>query len=257
MAVTTNVQVFDEVAGVYDTVLPFFAELGRQIVGVVQPVPGTRLLDLGAGRGAVTGPALARGARVTAVDAAPGMVARLAADHPGANALLMDAHHLVFPDRSFDVVVAAFVLTLVDDPAGVAAEVRRVLAPGGLVAVSIPGGQEQTVLAEPDPVLALYGEFAQYLPPGGGMGTPLDVADLLTGAGFVDVTSTDIEVCLEVPDGQTYWDWTLTHGSRAFADDLPADRRAQFHDRMLAVLNSQRVITLQRTGIVWTARRPL
>jgi len=132
-----------------------------------------------------------------------------------------------------------------------------VLAPGGLVAVSIPGGQEQTVLAEPDPVLALYGEFAQYLPPGGGMGTPLDVADLLTGAGFVDVTSTDIEVCLEVPDGQTYWDWTLTHGSRAFADDLPADRRAQFHDRMLAVLNSQRVITLQRTGIVWTARRPL
>ena len=253
---TTNVQVFDELAGVYDTVLPFFVELGRQIVGVVRPVPGTRLLDLGAGRGAVTGPAPTRGARVTAVDGAPSMVARPATDHPGAHALLMDAHHLALPNSSFDVVVAAIVLTLVEDPAVVADEVRRVLAPGGLAAVAIPGGHEHTVLAEPDPVPALYGEFARYLPPDGGTGTPLNVADLLSGAGFVDVTSTDIEVCLEVPDGRTYWDWPLTHGSPAFADNLPADRRVQFHDRLPAVLSSQRIITVQRTAIVWTARRP-
>ena len=129
----TNVQVFDEVAGVYDTVLPFFAELGRQIVGVVQPVPGTRLLDLGAGRGAVTGPALARGALVTAVDAAPGMVARLAADHPGATALLMDAQHLDFPDSTFDTVLATFVFCSVPDPVRGLRELRRVVKPDGKI----------------------------------------------------------------------------------------------------------------------------
>lgn len=253
----TNVQVFDEVASVYDEVLPFFAELGRQVVQVVDPGPGIRLLDLGAGRGAVTGPALARGAQVTAIDAAHGMVDRLAADYPEAHVLQMDANHLAFPDTSFDVVVAAFVLHLVDNAAQVAAEVLRVLAPGGLVAIAIPGGEPQTELAEPDPVPGLYGEFAQYLPPDGSMGMELDVAGLLTRAGFVDVTTTSIEVCLEVPDAQTYWDWTLTHGSRAFVDDLPADRRAEFHDRMLAQLSSQELITLQRTAALFTATRPL
>jgi SAM-dependent methyltransferase len=255
--VTTNVQVFDEVACVYDEVLPFFAELGRQIVEVVDPGPGTRLLDLGAGRGAVTGPALARGAQVIAVDAAPGMVARLAADHPEAKVLLMDVHYLDFPAAGFDVVVAAFVLGLVENPAAVVAEVSRVLSPGGQVTIATAGGEQQTELAEPDPVPGLYGEFAQYLPPGGSMGMEIDVADLLTRASFLDVTHTNIEVCLQVPDAQTYWQWTLTHGSRAFADDLPAGRRAEFRDRMLTQLSSQKVITLHRAAALWTARRPL
>jgi trans-aconitate methyltransferase len=223
---------------------------------VVDPGAGIRLLDLGAGRRAVTGPALARGAQVTAIDAAQGMVARLAADYPEAHVLQMDANHLAFPDTSFDV-VAAFVVHLVDNAALVAAEVLRVLAPGGLVAIAIPGGEPQTELAEPDPVPGLYGEFAQYLPPDGSMGMELDVADLLTRAGFVDVTTTSIEVCLEVPDAQTYWEWTLTHGSRAFVDDLPADRRAEFHDQMLAQLRSQELITLQRAAALCMARRPL
>jgi len=76
------------------------------------------------------------------------------------------------------------------------------------------------------------------------MGIELDVADLLTRAGFIDVTRSSVEVCLEVPDAQTYWDWTLTHGMRAFVDDLPADRRAEFRDHMLTQLSSQKVITL-------------
>lgn len=254
---TTNVQVFEEVASVYDEVLPFFAELGTQIVDVIAPGPGMRVLDLGAGRGAITGPTLARGARVTAIDAAPGMVTRLAADHPQAKVLLMDAHDLEFPAASFDVVVAAFVLHLVDTPVVVAAEIRRVLSPGGLLAIAVPGGVAQTELTEPDPIPDLYAEFAKFLPPRGSMGTWFDVDKLLTQTGFIDVRQANVEVCLEVPDGQTYWDWTLTHGSRAFVDDLPANRRTEFHDRMVAQLSSQNVITLQRTAALWTARVPL
>ena len=125
------------------------------------------------------------------------------------------------------------------------------------MAIALAGGNERTEPAEPDPVPGLYAEFAQYLPPGGSMGIQLDVADLLTRAGFIDVTHTSTEVCLEVPDAQTYWDWTLTHGSRAFVDDLPSDRRAEFHDRMLTQLSSQKVITLQRAAALWTARLPL
>lgn len=46
------------------------------------PVPGTRVLDLGAGRGALTAAALARGCQVTAVDCAPGMVERISTQYP-------------------------------------------------------------------------------------------------------------------------------------------------------------------------------
>jgi 2-polyprenyl-3-methyl-5-hydroxy-6-metoxy-1,4-benzoquinol methylase len=70
---------FDRVAEDYDQVAPFFASYGASIVDVLDPPPGCRFLDLGAGRGALTGPALARGCAVTAVDASPAMVSLLGA----------------------------------------------------------------------------------------------------------------------------------------------------------------------------------
>jgi SAM-dependent methyltransferase len=69
---------------VFDRVVPFLASFGAAIVDVLDPPPGRRFLDLGAGRGALTGPALSRGCLVTAVDASPAMVARLTADFPAA-----------------------------------------------------------------------------------------------------------------------------------------------------------------------------
>ncbi|MEV5603850.1 class I SAM-dependent methyltransferase [Streptomyces sp. NPDC052299] len=96
------------------------------------PVPGTRVLDLRAGRGALTAAALGRDCRVTAVDCAPGMVERLAVQYPQVReARVMEVHRLEYPDSSFDLVCAGFVVHLLDDPATAVQEVRRVLAPGG------------------------------------------------------------------------------------------------------------------------------
>ncbi|WP_406283165.1 class I SAM-dependent methyltransferase [Streptomyces sp. NBC_00209] len=103
MTATRATALFDQLASVYDEVLPFFAGFARQHVEWLAPGPGTRVLDLGAGRGALTGAALARGCRVTAVDCAPGMVERLAAQYPQVReARVMDVHRLDFPDGSFD-----------------------------------------------------------------------------------------------------------------------------------------------------------
>ena len=43
----------------------------------------------------------------------------------------MDATHLAFPDDSFDVVVAQYVITAVPDPEATLDEFARVLKPGG------------------------------------------------------------------------------------------------------------------------------
>jgi phosphatidylethanolamine/phosphatidyl-N-methylethanolamine N-methyltransferase len=54
----------------------------------------------------------------------------------------MDAEHLRFPDNSFDVVVAQYVITTVPNPEGTLDEFARVLKPGGeIVLVSRVGAE--------------------------------------------------------------------------------------------------------------------
>ena len=49
-----------------------------------------------------------------------------------------DAHHLPFPDGSFDVVIISEVLEHIPDDRGAIAEMVRVLRPGGRLAVTVP-----------------------------------------------------------------------------------------------------------------------
>src|SRR5260221_4034889 len=55
---------------------------------------------------------------------------------------VMDAEHLAFPDESFDVVVAQYVVTTVPNPEATLDEFARVLKPGGeIVLVSRVGAE--------------------------------------------------------------------------------------------------------------------
>jgi hypothetical protein len=93
--VTDAWALFDRLADRYDQVIPFFAGFGTQLVDLVAPVPGSRLLDIGSGRGAVATAAAARGCVVTALDAAPRMVSLLAAAHPGIDVRVMGVNRPV------------------------------------------------------------------------------------------------------------------------------------------------------------------
>jgi ubiquinone/menaquinone biosynthesis C-methylase UbiE len=258
-------RLFDRVAADYDEVVPFFAEFGAAIVAALDPQPGSQFLDLGAGLGALTAPALARGCVVTAVDAAPAMIGRLAASYPAARACLMDVQELGLAANSFDLVAASFVIHVLDDPAAGVAEAYRVLTPGGRFAFT--GGSargrsapavEGNSPAENPPLgvrlNALFEEFASYLPCGGSMGQPVDAADLLTDAGFVDLREDHAEVAVRFPDNETLWRWAMSHGYRAFIEDLPDKRRREFRERMLDLPADDRI--LRRATGVWSGRKP-
>lgn len=101
------------------------------------PLSGARLLDAGTGTGAVAAAALARGAKVTAVDAEPDMVARAAATAPGADVRQATLPVLPFADGEFDAVVGNFVLNHVSRPSATLAELRRVIRAGGRIAVTV------------------------------------------------------------------------------------------------------------------------
>ena len=139
---------FDSIADEYDSVVDYFARFGRRLVEAARLQSGAHVLDLACGRGAVLEPALAavgEAGSVLGIDVAPAMVSRLRADlAPRALAnvdvRVGDAEHLELPDASFDAVMGGFMIFFPPEPPRVLGEIRRVLRPGGRLALSIYDG---------------------------------------------------------------------------------------------------------------------
>ncbi|GAB2618424.1 hypothetical protein Aab01nite_32180 [Paractinoplanes abujensis] len=244
------VEHFDGVAESYDEVLPFFSGFAKLAVERLAPPKGVRALDLAAGRGGMTGALLARGAVVTAVDAAPRMVALLRAAHPGVAASVMDVSRLALPDASFDLVVCGFAMHIVSDPEATLREALRVTRPGGRLAFTVPGAAGDG----PDPLVELYAEYRQYQQDGHGRhGNDFDFADGFPG--LAGLTATDLEIAIPVPDGETYWRWSRSHGSGRFIDGLTPFRRAEMHARLLEQMVERPGFVLRRPAVLWTGRR--
>jgi hypothetical protein len=61
-------------------------------------------------------------------------------------------------------------------------------------------------------------------------------------------------VAVPIADNETLWRWAMTHGYRAFIEDLPAEHRREFHRRVLDLPAADR--TLRRVTGVWSGRKP-
>lgn len=106
----------------------FVSDFGEDIVDLLDPQPGERILDLGCGDGALSVSLVAKGADVVGVDASERMV-RAAID-AGINAFVVDGHALPF-EREFDAVFSNAALHWMRRPDDVIAGVARALKPGG------------------------------------------------------------------------------------------------------------------------------
>ncbi len=108
---------------------------------------GQRVLDVGAGTGALTSELVRRGAEASAADPSPPFVAALRERLPGIVVHEAPAEELPWPDESFDASLAQLVLTFMrDTPAGIA-EMQRVVRPGGVVAVCMWDREGMEMLA--------------------------------------------------------------------------------------------------------------
>jgi SAM-dependent methyltransferase len=97
---------------------------------------GQRVVDVGAGTGALTAELVRRGAETAAAaEPSAAFVAALRDRFPGVDVQEAGAEELPWADESFDAALAQLVVSFMRDaPAGLA-EMRRVVRPGGTVAV--------------------------------------------------------------------------------------------------------------------------
>ncbi|MFE6304188.1 class I SAM-dependent methyltransferase [Nocardiopsis sp. NPDC057823] len=258
MTTTTWDSVYDRCAAGYDPHVGHFAVLGYRLVDLVDPLPGERVLDVAAGRGACLFPAAERvgpAGAVHGVDLSEGMVAQLAADIAGrgtanATAARMDAQALTVAEGSYDRVLCAFALFLMPDPGSAARGFLRALRPGGRCGVSVP--VEQLMPGDRAAMSDLFRSVALRAGPAAARRPDFDMnaGGLLAEAGFTGVRVVEEESAFVFADTAAWWEWTWTTGFRAFYERLPADLLEEFRERAFALLEP----AVTREGLRATAR---
>ena len=179
--------------------------------------PGERVLELACGPGGLGMAAAERvgpEGRVVLSDVAPEM-AEIAAGRAAARGLanastaVLDLEQIDQADGAYDAVLCREGLMFAADPARAAAEIRRVLRPGGWLAVAVWGPRER------NPWLGVVldtvsGHLGVELPPPGvpgpfSLSDPARLAQLLSAAGFEDVAIEEVSIPLRAPSFEDWW----------------------------------------------------
>lgn len=216
--------------------LALFSHFGEALVAWARLRKGDRVLDVGAGTGASLIPAarvVGPTGHVVGVDIAPGMVDRLAAtiaerDIRNATARVADAENLPFPSRSFDAALCGFGLFFFPEPQRALSEFRRILRPGGMVALSTFTRRGSDSM---DWMWALIGRHVP-APPPAERRRRFDDADLLRAtleaAGFRDVEVEESPYEVVLPGFDAWWDWLRSMEFRALIDRMDRSTRERF-----------------------------
>jgi trans-aconitate methyltransferase len=166
----------------YQRQFGFVSGLADDLVELLGPRPGERVLDLGCGTGELAAAIAATGARVLAIDSDPAMVAaarrRLGEDR----VLLADGHAFTLAEP-VDAVFSNAALHWMPRPAEVIARVRAALRPGGRFVAELGGaGNIDAILDALGTAMAEAGlptpACPWYFP------TPAQYATLLEAGGF-------------------------------------------------------------------------
>ena len=244
-------QIFASIAPAYDCpATRFFPFCADRLVSYVKPKPGSKVLDVATGTGAVAVPfaqAIGAGGRVTAVDFSAEMLDRaeanirkMALDNVDLHE--MDAERLDFRSNYFHSVVCSYGLFFLPDMPRALREWVRVLRPGGrLVFTSF----EETAFR---PMLDDFVERLQSCGaelPDGPFGSRRIASlahcrELLHDAGLIEVAAERVQIGYHLNDENDWWDVVSSTAMRALFDQLADDRKEAFRKEHLAWVAAQK-----------------
>src|SRR3954451_2404332 len=180
------------------------------ILDAVRSDPGTRLLDVATGPGALAAEAAHRGARSVGVDLSPRMIELAQRLYPTIENREADVEDLPFPDHRFDAVVCAFGLGHFPRPELAIAECVRTLSPGGRLAFSWwddPSRQRIQGIFR-DAIAEIGVSAAPDVPQGHNVfrfSNSGEFLRLLGGTGLTEVKVTEHAATYFIPDTETLW----------------------------------------------------
>lgn len=108
------------------------------LLGLVQPKPGTKLLDVSCGEGKLVELARRRGVFACGVDFSVSAVLRATSDTQLREFAVADGTSLPFRDASFDIITCIGSLEHFVDPSAGVREISRVMAPGARACILLP-----------------------------------------------------------------------------------------------------------------------
>lgn len=209
-----------------------YGVLAELLLDAAPPLRDALLLDAGAGTGAVSRVAVARGARVVALDLSTEMLRHAAASRPPAVAGSVE--RVPLRDGAVDVAAAAFCLNHLPEPVRALRDLRRVVRPGGAVVASVfAAGNDHPAKALVEAALVARG----WQRPGWYVALKDDVEPLLADpaafeaaareAGLADVTATVVTAERGLDDPADIVEWRLGMAHAApFVASLPPEQRA-------------------------------
>jgi SAM-dependent methyltransferase len=216
------------------------------LIGALGPQPGEAVLELGAGTGETgfeTAAILGEHGRLISTDFSPEMVEvdrRRATELGLANVehRVIDAERIELDSGSVDGVLCQSTYMLVADPAAALAETRRVLRPGGRLALAVWGAPERNPWASIGGiVLVERGHMPRPEPEAPGvfsMASEERTRALLDGAGFASVRTEEVPVRFAFRALDDYEQWVLdVAGPFAMVvRGLPEDEREVLRARL-------------------------
>lgn len=201
---------------------------------------GQRVVDIACGTGVAARMAARRvgaSGSVTGIDGHPEMLGVAEKSTPADTTIdwqLASADGLPLPDNSFDVALCSLGMQFFADRVAALAEMKRVLAPGGLVAIDVAGPTPPVFEVLHDVLADHLGvDVAGFVHAVFALDEPDHLRDLAARAGFgdIDVTSSSLTLSLDAP-AHFLWQYLQSTPLAVATAGLDDERRALLQDEI-------------------------